>query len=571
MKLASTFAVVAACNALSLDFVKKSTDTSVEGNDHQIPPGVLHLEFSASRGDLPPTPRYAPLSIPRNGRLMKRDGSYAQVTLNNQFTYYEIEVEIGTPSQKFGQIIDTGSSDLWVSSSNNPYCASNRRDMTDDQIICNSGTFNYNDSSTWLFNASSNSSTTDPAKANVAFQIQYQDNTFASGIWGTDVVKFGNVTLKNCSVGVGLEANSSQGVFGIGLPAIESTNTDLTPPGRDSAPALNNEGGRSNNQQSASDTKQKAFMYKNIPQLMKQEGITQAAAYSLWLNDVNADKGNILFGGVDHAKYNGTLSTVPLISSSNSGTKPSEMQVMLNGITVQGGGSKANNQTIMKANVPALLDSGTTFTYLPTSIVQQIARSLGAQISAQLGYYICSCSVGEDGAALYYNFSGTQIKVPLSQVLFELADSSGNAATFDDGNKACALGILPSRFIVLGDSFLRSAYVVYNLDKLEISIANTKFNASDSNIEAINSKGVPSATKAQGYSSTKIQSSITVSKATRIAGVQTEGPLGTNAESDGFITSTTTTTAESSGNAAATAAPMPRPLIAGVLLGAALL
>lgn len=67
-------------------------------------------------------------------------------------------------------------------------------------------------------------------------------------------------------------------------------------------------------------------------------------------------------------------------------------------------------------------------------------------------------------------------------------------------------GILPTDEFspVLGDTFLRSAYVVYHLGNNEISIAPTIFNATDSDIREINNgtDGVPDATVVAGAVST---------------------------------------------------------------------
>lgn len=56
-----------------------------------------------------------------------------------------------------------------------------------------------------------------------------------------------------------------------------------------------------------------------------------------------------------------------------------------------------------------------------------------------------------------------------------------------NGNKACFLGIdvESSGNWILGDSFLRSAYVVYNLDTLSIGLAQTTFNSTSSNVKEI--------------------------------------------------------------------------------------
>lgn len=47
---------------------------------------------------------------------------------------------------------------------------------------------------------------------------------------------------------------------------------------------------------------------------------------------------------------------------------------------------------------------------------------------------------------------------------------------------------------VLGDTFLRSAYVVYDLQNNQISLAQTDFNATSSNVVEITASGVPGAT-----------------------------------------------------------------------------
>jgi hypothetical protein len=67
-----------------------------------------------------------------------------------------------------------------------------------------------------------------------------------------------------------------------------------------------------------------------------------------------------------------------------------------------------------------------------------------------------------------------------------------------DGTKICLFGIAPagSSSAVLGDTFIRSAYLVYDLSNNEISIAQTKFNTTASNVVEITtgSSAVPDAT-----------------------------------------------------------------------------
>jgi yapsin 1 len=448
--------------------------------------GVINLDIQGTRTNVHPIGRYEAL-YPEQGGLVKRADGTIAVEIDNQFTFYQVTVKVGTPQQTFFPVVDTGSSDLWAISSNDPFCATTQQELEEQGFIdcTTAGTFNYNKSSTFTFNQSA------------PFAIQYQDGTFAEGQWGTDVVNIGPANLPNCSIAIGLEANSSQGVMGIGFMGLESTNTG--------PPASFNNGGTSNPQGNP-------YTYLNVPALLKAQGNIEANAYSLWLNDVDASSGQLLFGGVDHDKYQGTLLTVPIINTVSNSPNPIMMQIVLD--TVDLTDSTGNTQNVMTGATPALLDSGTSFTYLPSRVVSSVASAINAEFMNELGVYITECQAGNGDAALVFTFSGANITVGLSEVLFPLTDTNGAVATFQNGQPSCALGVLPASQIILGDSFLRSAYVVYDLDRFEISLANTKFNQTNSDVDAINSNGVPSATKAPNYSSTQLARSIQVNQVT---------------------------------------------------------
>lgn len=73
-----------------------------------------------------------------------------------------------------------------------------------------------------------------------------------------------------------------------------------------------------------------------------------------------------------------------------------------------------------------------------------------------------------------------------------------------NANKSAGVSDSQGSTSVLGDTFLRSSYVVYDLANNQISLANTNFNATKSNIMEIASGagGVPSATGVSGAIST---------------------------------------------------------------------
>lgn len=84
-------------------------------------------------------------------------------------------------------------------------------------------------------------------------------------------------------------------------------------------------------------------------------------------------------------------------------------------------------------------------------------------------------------------------------MLLPIQTTNGQPAVIN-GVQVCQFGILPAGDngpILLGDTFLRSAYVVYDLDNKQIALAQTRFNATASpNILEIQSgaSGIPSVT-----------------------------------------------------------------------------
>ncbi|EHL01991.1 putative aspartic-type endopeptidase OPSB [Glarea lozoyensis 74030] len=86
----------------------------------------------------------------------------------------------------------------------------------------------------------------------------------------------------------------------------------------------------------------------------------------------------------------------------------------------------------------------------------------------------------------------------MDELVIQVTSTNGRPLTFSDGTRACVFGVAPagSSTAVLGDTFIRSAYLVYDLANNEISIAQTTFNATATNVLEITtgSDSVPSAT-----------------------------------------------------------------------------
>ncbi|KAE8160386.1 aspartic peptidase domain-containing protein [Aspergillus tamarii] len=86
---------------------------------------------------------------------------------------------------------------------------------------------------------------------------------------------------------------------------------------------------------------------------------------------------------------------------------------------------------------------------------------------------------------------GPVIRVPFSELAVPWLDDNGYYQKLSNGQDACVFGVVPitdDSPILFGDTFLRSAYVVYDLDQQQIAIAPTRYNSEDTNIVEIGGK-----------------------------------------------------------------------------------
>lgn len=293
------------------------------------------------------------------------------------------------------------------------------------------------------------------------FSISYVDKKAASGDYVTDDLHFAGHELKDVQFGLGLASSSQRGFIGLGYPIRE-----------------------------AYATSQKGNPFPNLPQILKDEGLINTNAYSLWLNNREASHGSLLFGGVDTAKFHGNLTTLPIEKKHG---QFEQFLVNLTDLHFSHATNTSNSSQFSSGKsilpLPVLLDSGSTLITLPKDVVHEIFRTLKVVAydgkSAEI-----DCGIGYENFTLDFTFSAAKISVPMSELVLPIPpDQDGNEKTEDDGTPLCRLGITyttkPTTPLILGDTFLRSAYVVYDMSNNEISIAPTNFNALESNIVEI--------------------------------------------------------------------------------------
>ncbi len=335
------------------------------------------------------------------------------VKLINEQVSYASDITVGSNKQKLTVVIDTGSSDLWVPDSQ----VSCQAGQGQDPNFCkNEGTY-------------SPSSSSSSQNLNSPFSIEYGDGTTSQGTWYKDTIGFGGISITKQQFADVTSTSVDQGILGIGYKTHEAEGN-----------------------------------YDNVPVTLKNQGIISKNAYSLYLNSRQATSGQIIFGGVDNAKYSGALIALPV-------TSDNELRIHLNTVKVAG-------QSI-NADVDVLLDSGTTITYLQQGVADQVISAFNGQETYDANgnlFYLVDCNLS--GSVDFDFDKNARISVPASEFTAPLYTEDGQV--YDQ----CQLLFGTSDYNILGDNFLRSAYIVYDLDDNEISLAQVKYTTA-SNIAAL--------------------------------------------------------------------------------------
>ncbi|KAL2046686.1 hypothetical protein ABVK25_011600 [Lepraria finkii] len=401
-------------------------------------PNVFGLDFK----------KHVSRKTPLANRLQRRQKTITADIANKQIGYF-IDITVGTRPQSFTVQLDTGSADIWIPSANSPACG-------DQPDICQAyGAFDVDSSSS--------------AKQwgpDGAFQISYEDSSGVVGDYINDTLAIGNTVIKQMTMGLAFQASNPQGIMGIGYDADESI-AEQDP----------------------------ESIYPNVISQLKDQGYINTLAYSLWLNDLDSDTGSILFGGIDTDKFHGDIIVLPVQGASN--VSYTDFTVALSSVSfIDAAGKTPLSQDSLQ--VPVILDSGTTITYLPESVMNPIMSGVGAVNIDELGGLCVPCHLSSSKATFNFGFGGNggpTIQVPLDEMVLPIVTYDGSSPQFKNGQDICSFGLASGGDgpFLFGDTFLRSAYVVYDLTSNQIGMAQTNFNATSSNVVEISGSSIPGA------------------------------------------------------------------------------
>ncbi|KUJ08226.1 acid protease [Mollisia scopiformis] len=328
----------------------------------------------------------------------------------NENSFYLIELSIGTPPQPIDVLLDTGSSELWV----NPTCSSSYNPTVCDELP------RY-----------------DPALSSTSedldgtFDIAYGTGDVSGEYWW-DTVSIAGVNVTTQRFGVADTSSFSiLGILGVGL------GYGFGYAGED-----------------------EYYYYYEIIDRLYVEGFIAIRAFGLNLGSPTLSEGSIDFGGIDTGKYIGALYKSPVIPYYDSPDGFPRYWFYLTSIGItQPGNSTSTLLSGPSYAQPMFPDCGATLSQLPPSLFNALIQFFPTAVNNGNGVYEIDCSIQSEPGTIDFGFGTKIISVPYS----EWFRQSGSTCIFG--------GVSNADVFSLGDTFMRSAYIVYDQDNFNIHIA----------------------------------------------------------------------------------------------------
>jgi len=219
----------------------------------------------------------------------------------------------------------------------------------------------------------------------------------------------------------------------------------------------------------------------------------------------DSSSGALLFGGIDAKKFDGNLANIAMYPTPGM-TEIDHPTVSFTSFTIS---TPSGNLTVTPNDYayPAVLDSGATQTFLPDAIVNAIYAQTGATYFAPFSVAAVPCSARSISGTFDFGFAGPNgpiIKVPIGDLIYPGIFGGQPMNLPNTTQQACVFGISPASArglpegasVVMGDTLLRSAYVVYDLANKRVGLAQTRYNSTESEIVQFASQGaeIPRAT-----------------------------------------------------------------------------
>lgn len=371
----------------------------------------------------------------------KQNQKYLNVPLKHRDGVYFITAKVGSHHHKLKLIYDAATLDIVIPSTST------------HSLIPHLSKFNPTLSSSYQ---KQQQGANDNDEGDFVTSLENNGEVDVHGIWGRDVLELDGSSddaktkgkVEGVMLGLTSETKLRYGVFGLGPQSNEASYKF--------ANTVDNN---------------KQFTYDNFLTMMKQQGIISRKSYSVYLNEKNATDGaQLIFGGIDKAKYEDELTYLPLQAGEafgNSTKSDTNMYITLDQISQDG-------KNLASKPYRALISGLENQLSVPTEVYKQIGSKYGNYSEIYKAYTIDCAATGPDLEFYFGGNSGNEKKVtvPFNNLVLNVLPELKKL-----GFNQCMVGIKDSgedKF-VLGSSFLQAAYVNFDFEDNKVGISQAKY------------------------------------------------------------------------------------------------
>ncbi|KAI8640974.1 aspartic peptidase domain-containing protein [Parasitella parasitica] len=264
------------------------------------------------------------------------------------------------------------------------------------------------------------------------WQLSYGDGSSVRGYTAMDAVHLGNVTRPQQLIGLVSDETPEfasdkflDGIFGLAFPPLAYTGIKAS-----------------------------------IVEDLHMAGSIPSPIVSFHLgHNRDGGKGEILFGDINQNHFEGELKYVPV-------TLKKYWQVDMTGVEIGG-------VNVLHSAMPAIVDTGTTLIIVPSAVSNAIHKAIpDAKYDPMYGWRMpCSFADSDSTESISIKLGDQDFPLFLKDLVrAKMSQASG------DKSGLCYSGVAEANtpLVILGDTFLRSYYSVYDFGNTRVGLARTR-------------------------------------------------------------------------------------------------
>ena len=186
---------------------------------------------------------------------------------------------------------------------------------------------------------------------------------------------------------------------------------------------------------------------------MVNDGQLDENLFAFHLGDTSEDEsygGEVTFGGIDKSRYTGKITYLPV-------RRKGYWEVNLDSFSF-------GDETLDLEDTGAAIDTGTSLIALPSTIAELLNKQIGAKKSFN-GQYTIDCEAVSKLPNVTFTFSGHKFELEAKDYILNVQGSC--ISSFTGLDIPAPLGPI----WIIGDTFLRRYYSVYDLDRNAVGLA----------------------------------------------------------------------------------------------------